>query len=149
MELPLPPSSVPLKSQYSCNRLNLSVCPQDRNFNFTFCSRNFKFKKLMVTAWFMNFDIFLELGLYYKEVEFEASQILSIHSIIKSISCNSESTQCRQEDTDLRLKISSRAGGSRGKGSCLCLMNSTCRTRMGKGRPDLQKLSSFVCLFTI
>lgn len=43
------------------------VCLLDRNFNFIYCNRNCKFRKLMVTAWFMNFDIFLELRLHYKE----------------------------------------------------------------------------------
>lgn len=34
----------------------------------------------------MNSDIFLELGLHYKEMEFEASRLLPIYSIFKSIS---------------------------------------------------------------
>lgn len=40
----------------------------------------------MVTPWFMNFDVFLELGLHYKEVEFWASQILPTCLVFVSMS---------------------------------------------------------------
>lgn len=32
------------------NTLNHDMCPQDRNFNFIYCNRNCKFRKLMVTV---------------------------------------------------------------------------------------------------